>query len=200
MEGQDTNPTLENCCICFYPLITEICQLDCKHMYHFACLTEWQQNQKTQNIICPICQQNTVVNTIFDLPNNHDNNHNNNHNHNNTSSLKSNDLNNNHNHNNTSSLKSNDLNHNHNQCLSTVNQHSSYNQHINEHSSYNQHTNTAYNQNQMSDISPILNYTHTGHITSRARNTQPTHRRRLQHQPQPHDIEPYDNYICCTLL
>jgi len=80
MEGQSTNtPALENCCICFYPLMTEICQLDCKHMYHFACLTEWQQNKKTQNIICPICQQNTVVNTIFDLPNNHDNNHNDNH-------------------------------------------------------------------------------------------------------------------------
>ena len=85
MEGLDKeNAGLENCCICFYPLVTEICQLDCKHLYHFTCLTEWQQNKKTLNIICPICQQNTVVNTIFDLPLNET-----------TSPIKSNDLNNN---------------------------------------------------------------------------------------------------------
>ena len=66
MVDNDSIDMDDKCCICFYPLVTEICRLDCNHQFHFNCLTEWQK-KKTQNIICPICQQNTVINTIFNI-------------------------------------------------------------------------------------------------------------------------------------
>ena len=67
MVDNDSIDMDDKCCICFYPLVTEICRLDCNHQFHFNCLTEWQKKKKTQNIICPICQQNTVINTIFNI-------------------------------------------------------------------------------------------------------------------------------------
>ena len=55
---------IDECCICFHPLIQDIAHLECNHMFHFNCLSKWQQKRMTQNIICPICQQNSIIKTI----------------------------------------------------------------------------------------------------------------------------------------
>jgi hypothetical protein len=55
---------IEECSICFHPLLTEVAYLECNHMFHFNCLSKWQQKKKTQNIICPICQQNSIIKAI----------------------------------------------------------------------------------------------------------------------------------------
>lgn len=56
--------SIEECCICFHPLIKEVVNLDCNHKFHFDCLSKWQQKKMTQNIICPICQQNSVIRNV----------------------------------------------------------------------------------------------------------------------------------------
>lgn len=55
---------IEECCICFHPLIQEVAHLECNHKFHFNCLSKWQQKKRTQNIICPICQQNSIIKNI----------------------------------------------------------------------------------------------------------------------------------------
>ena len=64
-KSKDTKKTISECCICFYPLITEVSVLECNHVFHFSCLSKWQNHRKTQNIICPICQQNTIISNIY---------------------------------------------------------------------------------------------------------------------------------------
>ena len=56
---------IEECCICFHPLINEIAYLNCNHKLHFRCLSQWQQKKRTQNIICPICQQNSIIISVY---------------------------------------------------------------------------------------------------------------------------------------
>ena len=46
MVDNDSIDMDDKCCICFYPLVTEICRLDCNHQFHFNCLTEWQKKKK----------------------------------------------------------------------------------------------------------------------------------------------------------
>lgn len=59
-----TTRGIEECCICFHPLIKEVVNLDCNHKFHFDCLSQWQQKKMTQNIICPICQQNSIIRNV----------------------------------------------------------------------------------------------------------------------------------------
>ena len=34
MVDNDSIDMDDKCCICFYPLVTEICRLDCNHQFH----------------------------------------------------------------------------------------------------------------------------------------------------------------------
>jgi hypothetical protein len=61
-----TMKDIEECCICFHELISEVAYLECNHKYHFECLSKWQQKKQTQNILCPICRQNSVILSVSD--------------------------------------------------------------------------------------------------------------------------------------
>jgi hypothetical protein len=58
---------IDECSICFHPLLKEIAYLDCNHKFHFNCLSKWQKRMRTQNIICPICQQNSIIKTVYSV-------------------------------------------------------------------------------------------------------------------------------------
>jgi len=55
----DISNNLDDCSICFYPIITDKYVTDCSHTFHHTCIREWSLHRS----ICPLC------NFIINVPN-----------------------------------------------------------------------------------------------------------------------------------
>jgi len=47
----DISNNLDDCSICFYPIITDKYVTDCSHTFHHTCIKEWSHHKS----ICPLC-------------------------------------------------------------------------------------------------------------------------------------------------
>lgn len=51
-------PMYDECPICLENLIENIAETNCKHQFHFECLSDWIHSKKKIIFICPTCNQN----------------------------------------------------------------------------------------------------------------------------------------------
>ena len=58
---------MEECCICFEILVTEIAILSCNHKMHYKCIFEYQEKLNSSIISCPLCRRNVTLSRITSL-------------------------------------------------------------------------------------------------------------------------------------
>ena len=51
-------PMYDECPICLENLIENIAETNCKHQFHFECLSDWIYSKKKIIFVCPTCNQN----------------------------------------------------------------------------------------------------------------------------------------------
>lgn len=61
------NVKLDECHICLDPLVGELAEVSCGHIYHYQCLVNWTTKNGTHRACC-ICDQNTEIINIITLP------------------------------------------------------------------------------------------------------------------------------------
>lgn len=61
------NVKLDECHICLDPLIGELAEVSCGHIYHLKCLVDWIKKKGAHRACC-ICSQNTEIINIIMFP------------------------------------------------------------------------------------------------------------------------------------
>ena len=57
--------TEEECSICLEKLKKEIAHTTCNHFFHYRCIGEWIDKNKSNPVYCPICLQLFEIKNIY---------------------------------------------------------------------------------------------------------------------------------------
>jgi len=58
---------MEECSICLNNLNIEVAELECGHIYHFACIDRYRKFKRTILIECPLCRRRGRIIDIYDI-------------------------------------------------------------------------------------------------------------------------------------